>query len=210
MARKHTLSFNGKTFLAILLAVGLMALAGCSGGEQKPAPKAADQAPAATEAPAETAAKQELPPGHTPMDKFADDIQKMSHGNIKTQKEVKISQDVIDKWKEVQIEITDLQSNATANVTFAVGSTVKLNNEGLRLQVEHFVPDYTIVESRIESRSNEPNNPAVLVNLLDNEKSLTRGWVFRDYPEFNSFNDARFKLVLTSPAGKPAAAEGQK
>lgn len=197
MAKIHTHLFGAKGLVVAFAVFGVVALAGCSGGEQKAAPKADT-----TAAKTETAAKPELPPGHTPMDKLASDIQKMSHGNIKTQKEVKLTQDVIDKWKEVQIEITDTSSNATASVTFEVGSTVKLNNEGLRLAVESFVPDYTIVENRIESRSNEANNPAVLVNLLDGDKSLTRGWVFRDYPEFNSFTDARFKLVLTSPAAK--------
>ncbi|MFQ5466317.1 MAG: hypothetical protein ACE5EI_10350 [Thermodesulfobacteriota bacterium] len=191
---------------AVIPAVLVLSLSGCGGGEKKPAPKA-KAAPAATEAaPAESGAAK-LPEGHAQIDKFAEDIQKMSHSNIKTSKELSLSDEVKAKWKDVTLDITDFASRQTASVKFEVGSTVKLNDEGARLHVVAFVPDYAIVEDRIESRSNEPVNPAVLIELLDGDKVVTRGWVFRDFPDFNSFNDQRFGVALAAPAakdGKPA------
>lgn len=188
----------------VVLSVAVLALAGCSGEEKKPAPKA-EKAPAqATQA---SGGEGQLPPGHSPMDKMAEDIQKMSHSNIKTSKEVNISDEVRNTWTDVTLEITDYSSQATATVPFKVGSDVKLNDEGLRMRVDSFVPDYAIVENRIESRSNEPNNPAVLLEVISGEEVLTRGWVFRDLPEFNSFNDPRFGVKLLTPEAGGGAAE---
>lgn len=171
----------------------LLAVSGC-GGEKK-AEKAED-APAATQ--------EQLPKGHPGAPSMQEDISKVQHANIKTQKTVSISDEVKAKWKEAQLEILDAESGASQTVTVKVGSDIKLK-EGIRLKVEVVVPDYTIAESRIETRSNELNNPAVLVDLVENEKSITRGWVFRDYPEFNSYNDRRFPMRFLS-AG-PAAAK---
>lgn len=191
--------------LLAILAAALMAFAGCS-SEKKSAPKA--EAPKGETQKTEAAPQATLPEGHTPVEELAQDIQKMSHSNIKTTKEVNLSDEVKNTWKNVTLEITDFSSQQTASVNFEVGSKVKLNDEGLRLQVEVFVPDYIIVEEgRIESRSNEPNNPAVLISLLKDDEAITRGWVFRDFPQFNSFNDSRFGVSLVSPE-KPAEGKG--
>lgn len=133
-----------------------------------------------------------------------DDISKVQHANIKTQKAVSISDEVKAKWKEAQLEILDAESGASQTVSVKVGGDIKLK-EGVRLKVEAIVPDYTIAESRIESRSNELNNPAVLIDLVENDKSVARGWVFRDYPEFNSYNDRRFPMRFLT--ANPAAAK---
>jgi len=211
MTREKTIPLYVKKFFtaalfAVMPAVLVLALSGCGGGEKKPAPKAkaAPAAPAATEAAGGESGAAKLPEGHAEIDKFAENIQKMSHSNIKTSKEVRISDEVKARWKEVTLDIMDFASKQTASVKFEIGSTVKLNDEGARLRVVAFVPDYAIVEDRIESRSNDPVNPAVLVELLDGDKVVTRGWVFRDFPDFNSFNDSRFGVALTSPAAKEA------
>ncbi len=172
----------------------ILALSGCGGDKNA---QNAEKAP-------ETAQEEQLPQGHPGVSSMQDDISKVQHANIKTQKAVSIPDEVKEKWKEAQLEILDAGSGASQTVTVKVGSDVKLK-EGVRLRVEVVVPDYTIAESRIETRSNELNNPAVLVDLVENDKSIARGWVFRDYPEFNSYNDRRFPLRFLS-AG-PATAK---
>lgn len=192
MGMKGLFSLKGLYILVLLAAVPALFLTGC--GEKKKAKEEA--APAVSES-----APGGLPQGHPAMDKSAEDIAKVSHAAIKSQKEVKLSEEVKAKWKEVKLEITDNARKSSSVATFKVGDATPLGKDGFKVKVEAFVPDYAISDSRIESRSNEPKNPAVLVELFEGDKSVARGWVFKDFPEFNSYNNPRFKLVLVSPGG---------
>lgn len=189
-----SLKETSKKFFLVSASIALLAVTGCSG--EKKAEQAAQ--PAATEGGMQG---QAAPQNHPPVDQTQEDISKVSHANIKTQKVVSLSDDVKSKWKEAKLEITDAGSNGKQVVSIKVGGDVKLK-EGVRLKVEALVPDYAIADNQIESRSNEARNPAVLVELIENDKSVAKGWVFRDFPEFNSYTDARFpiKLVLPAPA----------
>lgn len=188
------------SYLLILACVATLSLAGCS-SEKKAEEKKA-------ETPAAVAPGGQLPADHPAMDKTAEDIQKLAHSSIKTQKEVFLTDEVKAKWKEVSLELTEGASKTSQAVKVKVGESVKLN-ERFRLRVDAFVPDYAIAENRIESRSNEAKNPAVLLELLEGDKVVSKGWVFKDFPEFNSYTDDRFPVKLLGPgvekaAGKPA------
>ena len=51
--------------------------------------------------------------------------------------------------------------------------------------VRRFVPDFVIGEgNQIQSRSEEPNNPAALVEAWKGEERIFSGWVFAKYPDF--------------------------
>ncbi|MFQ5428657.1 MAG: hypothetical protein ACE5EZ_06710 [Thermodesulfobacteriota bacterium] len=187
-------TFFPGSFVFLLVVAASLALYGCGGEEQK--------APADGKAAAPVSARGEMPAGHPSTDKTTDDIAKASHSLIKTKKTVKISEEVRKKWTSAKLEIADLQAQASKTVELKVGSTTQLTDDGYHVKVEVFVPDYTIVGDHIESRSNEPNNPAVLIALLKGDKVETRGWVFTQLPEFNSFNDQRFQFALKAPGGK--------
>jgi len=186
-SRQMSLSGSSKRLFLVTASAVILAFTGCSG--EKKAEQAA--------APAQE--QQALPEGHQPVDKMQEDISKVQHANIKTQKTVSLSDEVKAKWKEVRLELTDNASGAKETVTIKVGGDVKLK-EGVRLKVDAIVPDYAIAENTIESRSNEARNPAVLLELEEDGKATARGWVFRDFPEFNSYNDGKFTVKLLIPA----------
>jgi len=51
--------------------------------------------------------------------------------------------------------------------------------------VRQFVPDFVIGEgNRVQSRSEEPNNPAVLVEAWKGEGRIFVGWIFAKFPDF--------------------------
>lgn len=183
------------SYLLILACAATLSLAGC-GGEKKAEEKA--------EAPAVQAPEGQAPADHPVVDKTAEDIQKLAHSTIKTQKEVFLKDEVKARWKEVTLELTEGATKASQAVKAKVGGSVKLD-ERFKLRVEAFVPDYAIAENRIESRSNEPKNPAVLLELLDGDKVVAKGWVFKDFPEFNSYTDDRFPVKLLGPGVEKAA-----
>lgn len=191
-SRHMSLSGSSKRLFLVTASAVILAFTGCSGEK-----KAQEAAPAQEQ--------QALPEGHQPVEnKMQEDISKVQHANIKTQKTVALSDEVKAKWKEVRLELVDNASGAKDTVTIKVGGDVKLK-EGVRLKVDAIVPDYAIAENTIESRSNEANNPAVLLELVEGDKTVARGWVFRDYPEFNSYNDGKFTVKLLIPAPAQAA-----
>ncbi|MBI5562723.1 MAG: hypothetical protein HY894_07745 [Deltaproteobacteria bacterium] len=194
---------TAKRNLLIVLSAGLIAFTGC-GGEKKeqqktagePAPQTAAPAPAAQQAAPQAA----MPAGHPAADAGAAvGMTKAAHSSIKTQKEVRLSKEVAAKWNEVKLDIVDAAGKTKDTLTLKVGSTTPLKRPGFKLRVEAFVPDYVIVENHIESRSNEPKNPAVLVELTEGGKSVARGWVFKALPDFNSYTDSRFQVSLVGP-----------
>jgi len=184
------MSLKGYSKSGLLVLAGLMLVisTGC-GGEKKKAP-----APEQAAAPAKEAT---MPEGHPPIgDQSMNEAAQVSHANIKTQKEVSISKEVRAKWTTAKLDITDASTKQTATVSVAVGKSVKLNDAGAKIRLEVIVPDYAIAENKIESRSNEAKNPAVLIEIVEGDKVTARGWVFRDFPEFNSYTDPRFPVVL--------------
>lgn len=190
-------SMKSSRFLLVTATVAMLAIAGCKGKEQTAQPQPQQEQGAGSQ--------QATPPGHPPTgDQTVTDINKAAHANIKTQKEVSLSPEVKAKWKEVKLDITDASSNSSQVVTVNVGASVTLK-PGVKLKVEAFVPDYAISDNRIESRSNEAKNPAVLVELQENDKTVAKGWVFKEFPEFNSYTDARFPMKLVAPGVAKAA-----
>jgi len=177
----------------IAASIALLVVAGCGGEKKgKPAPKET----------ASKAAEASLPAGHPGMDKAVESINKAQHANIKTAKKIKISDEVRAKWTGVGIRIIDNSTSASKTLKLGVGETVKLNDKGYKLRIVTLVPDYAVRGNNIESRSNDAKNPAVLVELIEGEKTLSRGWVFRDWADYNSFSDHRFNVVLESVEAK--------
>ncbi len=182
-------SFTGG--ILIMAGVAMLAVAGCS---KKTKQESAEQ----------PAAQSAMPEGHPAVGAPTPDMARLAHANIKADKKVVLPDEVKAKWNKVKMEISDASSKSSEVMTLKVGNTVPLKKDGLKLKVDAFVPDYRIVEDRIETRSNEPKNPAVFVELFDGDKLVAKGWVFKDFPEFNSFNNDRIHLTLVSPGlGKP-------
>ncbi|MBI5885158.1 MAG: hypothetical protein HZB85_01060 [Deltaproteobacteria bacterium] len=194
-------SFSGR-YIVIAASAALLAMTGC-GGEKKDQPKPAqDGAPAAAMAPAPVEGA--MPAGHPGSGAGpAADTTVAAHTGMKGQNEVKLSKEVMAKWNEVQLEITDSAAKKKATVVVKVGASVPLMNKAFKLKVETFVPDYVINEKHvIESRSNKANNPAVLVALLEGDKVVAKGWVFKSLPDFNSYTDKRYPVTLLGPSAE--------
>ncbi|MBI5887597.1 MAG: hypothetical protein HZB82_02635 [Deltaproteobacteria bacterium] len=200
---------NSVNFSGTLLAcAGIVIMLGGCGGEKK-----ADNAAKETAAPAVTApAAQQTAPaipqgsarpeGHPAVDKNDVSMHKASHTDMKGKKEVRLSEAVRARWNEARLRITDSSSGRAVSMTLKVGAVTKLGADDYKLKMDAVVPDYTIAGDHIESRSNEPKNPAVLVTLFKGDKAVARGWVFRDLADFNSYNNERFHIVLELPGAK--------
>jgi len=71
-------------------------------------------------------------------------------------------------------------------VSLKVGERAAVDSpDVIHVLVSRFVPDFVIGEgSRIQSRSDQPNNPAALVEAWKGEERVFSGWIFAKFPDF--------------------------
>ena len=71
-------------------------------------------------------------------------------------------------------------------VTLDVGRRAAVESPDVTgVSVRRFVPDFVIGEgNQVRSRSEEPNNPAALVEAWKGEEPVFSGWVFAKFPDF--------------------------
>lgn len=88
----------------------------------------------------------------------------------------------------------------------SVGEKVAVDDKDVsQISVQRFVPDFVIGEGRrVESRSQEPNNPAAQVEGWKGEEKVFSGWIFANYPDFEQMHQGRptdLSFVLNSFRG---------
>jgi len=60
------------------------------------------------------------------------------------------------------------------------------------VRIAQFIPDFVVVENHIESRSDQPNNPAVELSVQSKQAGENRIWLFPKFPEFTHGNNSGF------------------
>ncbi len=183
--------------ILLIFMVTVLFAGGCSAEGEKTAKK---ESPAATEK-MQAKESSKLPEGH-PAIKSGGMNMMVKHGGMKTQRQVVVSDEIKAKWKSVQLEVTDRKLNTKDVLKVDIGKEVEVGKTGYSIKVEAFLPDYAVFSDHIGSRSTEPNNPAVLVELFKDDESVAKGWVFKNFPTFNSYQHERFALSLVAPAKK--------
>lgn len=134
-------------------------------------------------------AAQGLPPGHPTMGGEG-----ATNGGAK--REVRVPPDVKEKWKTVSIKFVDKEKKKEKVLALSVGKDAPVPDTKIAIKVEAFLPNYTIFDEYITSKNNEPENAAVLIELLENGKSVSKGWVFERLPDFNSYKNDKYGIVL--------------
>ena len=72
-----------------------------------------------------------------------------------------------------------------------------------RVVVRRFVPDFVMGEGgQVASRSDQPNNPAALVEAWKGEERVFSGWIFARYPDFGQGHATGMKSKMM-PGAKP-------
>lgn len=181
-----------KRFAVIpILALCLALLAfGCKKQEEeKPIPRA----PITPQVPAEPmspqASPQALPKGSP---------QGAPHGDMgpKVEKSITVPDDVKKKWTQVKLALEDKTTKKTTEYTIKVGSEYEIPGTGLKVVVGEFVPDFKMDQTAITSASNEPNNPAVKVEVFEKGNSIFKGWLYTKFPLIHPFEHKRYTLTL--------------
>ncbi len=181
-----------KSFL-LLFASGLLVFTVACGQEgSKEASGTASDAPIMAPTNAATA----LPGGHPAVGGGGVTQKPTDHSSVGSAKEVRVSDEIKAKWNKVEIELTDMSSAEKKVLKLDVGKKVTIKGTNFKISAVVFVPHYVIYDDYIGSKSNEPNNPAVLMELSDGDKVVARGWIFKTFTTFNSFVHEKYSVAL--------------
>ncbi len=145
----------------------------------------------------------EMPPDHPPMEGEGGEVLDAHPPEVVAQMkdiEVVVPDNVKGKWTAVQLAIS-ADENSKSELTVPVGGQMDVA-EGVVVTVDAFLPDYTSDFEKATSASDSLNNPAALVHLTKGGEVVAKGWVFKNFPEFNTFSSSELKIELVD--AKPA------
>lgn len=171
-------------FVSMLLIVGL-AGAGCQKKEPPPTPPPAPG--------------QGMPPGsEMPGQPGA------PHGSMAgaPEKKITVPDAVRGSWKAVKLEVEYKEKKSKKAFSIPLNSDFKVPDSDMTLKVGDFLPHFTMTADSITSGSNNLENPAVRIEVMQGGKSVFKGWLFSKYPAVHPFQSDKYGLALLEAAKK--------
>ncbi|RPI37078.1 MAG: hypothetical protein EHM54_04060 [Nitrospiraceae bacterium] len=139
--------------------------------------------------------EQGVPPGHNVM-------------IPKGQSTVVVPDAVKGRWKAVVLVVTDKKTNKQNEYTVNLNSDFDIPGSKLKVHVGEFLPDFKMNGLQITSSSNEPNNPAVAVNVSDGGNQIFPpagkkwGWIYTKFPTMHPFEHPNYAIGLKAGVKK--------
>jgi hypothetical protein len=165
-----------KKLVALLLVVGLVfTFAGCKKKEEKP----------------------QLPPGHPGMEGGMPPA-----GMPKVERTIVVPKEVKAKWKAVKLVIDDKSAKKSKEYTVSVGGDLAVPNTNITVKVLTFLPHFMMGDKEITSASDKPTMPAAQIDVVENGKSVWKGWLFSLQPEMHPFSHEKIGIKLVGGVSK--------
>lgn len=188
-----------KMFVFTLSALLSLSLVACSEKKEEPViPRTGMATPQPTMPPAQQAEqKAQLPEGHPSLDKGAP-MGGSPHGGAmqKSDKKVVVPDAVKKSWSKVRLQFIDKTNGAKKEIVAPLGKEVAVEGTQLKIKVGEFLPEFTMAGGEITSRSNEPKQPAVRVEIFEQGKLIHKGWLFAKMPEVHALEHPKYGLLL--------------
>jgi cytochrome c biogenesis protein len=114
-------------------------------------------------------------------------------------------------WDSPKLEL-EVRKRADAafskTIALKVGERVPVDDADFsHVVVRQFVPDFVIGDgNKVQSRSQEPNNPAALVEAWKGEERVFQSWIFAKYPDFgqgHAAGQSALSFVLKNYSAAP-------
>jgi len=136
-----------------------------------------------------------MPEGHPPVN-AQQELAKMHSGKnlTKFDRPINIPEEVQKTWKSATIEIVDKTTGKVAK-EFKVKSGEVVNHDGLEIKVLYIVP-HLVLDKGYTSASNEPQNPAILVEVKEKGKVIYAGPIYQKFPQMYNINHPRYEIIL--------------
>jgi len=107
-----------------------------------------------------------------------------------------IPDSVKGKWKAVKLAVEDKKGRDSHDYTVDLHVDFAIPDSKLVVKVGDFLPDLKIEGTMFTSESNELNNPAVHVIILEDSKEIFTGWLFSHFPTIHPFKHDRYGITL--------------
>jgi len=124
------------------------------------------------------------------------------------EKQVVVPESVKGKWSAVKIIVEDKASKKTQEYTINLNSDFKIPNSNLKVYIGEFLPDFKMDGLALTSASNQPNNPAVGIRVMEDNTQIFPtigkkwGWLFSKMPAVHPLNHERYNLILKEGIAK--------
>jgi hypothetical protein len=115
---------------------------------------------------------------------------------VKKEAKIEIPPGVADKWKAVKIAVIDKSNVSQKLYTIPIGGKLAIPSSTLVIEVETFLPAFTMEGSVMTSSSNELKNPGVKVRITENGSVIFKGWLFSMFPKTHAFMHPKYGFTL--------------
>jgi len=123
---------------------------------------------------------------------------------VKKESKIVVPPEVHSKWRAVKIAVIDKSNVSQKSYTIPIGEKLAIPSSTLVVEVEAFLPSFTMEGSVMTSSSNELKNPGAKVRITDNGVMIFNGWLFALFPKTHAFMHPKYGFTLMDvvPAGK--------
>ncbi|MBI5189082.1 MAG: DUF2155 domain-containing protein [Nitrospirae bacterium] len=109
---------------------------------------------------------------------------------------VELPPDVKGKWKAIKVVVEDKKAGKKSEMTINIGAEAAIPGSKLTIKAVDYVPSFVMQGLNITSASNEPNNPAAKVVILEGGQEVFKGWLFQKFPTTHAFTHPDFAVTL--------------
>lgn len=104
--------------------------------------------------------------------------------------------EVTAAFSGVQIGWKDSQSGQGGILDVPLGGSAPIPGSDLAVKADVFLPAFTMTAEQITSSGIAPENPAARIVVVQGEKEVFTGWIFKRFPDVHPFQHPRFSLRL--------------
>ena len=118
------------------------------------------------------------------------------------EKKVTVPDAVKGSWKAVKVEVEYKKTKSKKTLTVPLNSDLKIPDTDMTLKAGNFLPHFAMTADSITSNSNNLENPAVSIEIMQGGKSVFHGWLFSKFPDIHPFQNDTIGLKLLEAVKK--------
>jgi len=105
-------------------------------------------------------------------------------------------------WQNPLLEIWAIETSdpsSSKKTYLRLGEKENWEEENLEFTAVRFIPDFIIDGNQPRTRSLNPNNPAVFIEVFRGGERISSGWIFSKFPDFSQMHsgeESNFKFEL--------------
>jgi hypothetical protein len=103
---------------------------------------------------------------------------------------------VSERWKAVKIAVINKSDVTEKQYVIPIGGKLSVPASTLVIEVETFLPAFTMEGSIMTSSSNELKNPGAKVRITESGSVIFKGWLFSKFPKTHAFMHPKYGFTL--------------